>query len=186
MVVVVRMMIVTVSVVMLVSMMVSVPVIMMPVRVMVIVVMDMLRHHRIHQIKEGNNAHIFPAQRCQNGFNPHIAMTAHVNEQVSAVYGDNVSGRGLKAVAFRSGRKQHRKGYPVPGNLADKIELRKNGGDNPQPVFIRIRAGRAASGKEQGKSQAQKNDNDLSHKNVLLKLRVIKMLAADNSSAPSV
>ena len=85
-------------------MMVTVCVVVSVTMMVFVLVMMVFLHYRIHQVQKGHDAHILPAQRRQDRADPHIAVTAHVNEQVGIVYGDNVPGRGLKAVAFRPRR----------------------------------------------------------------------------------
>jgi len=68
----------------------------------VVVIMFHLKD-RIYDVNQRNTSQILPVQRVYDVVDPHLRLTANIDEQVRAVKCDDVPGRRLKGVALSSG-----------------------------------------------------------------------------------
>jgi hypothetical protein len=123
------------------------------VRIVAILYVVMIVCYQFNGAHQGKNCHLICINGSKNSLNP-LVRVANVDKKIAVTDSDNIPGRRVKGMTFRSGRYQHAQVYPVSGNLSDEIVSRKYSRYNIKPSVICRRIS-SPSRKQDGYRQGQ-------------------------------
>ena len=91
----------------------------------------------IHTVQQLQCNHILIRHGFQDLFHPRIVLSAHIDEHVAVLYGDDILRRGFVGMSLFSGLQEHRQIHIISCDLTNKIILWENRCHHADPSVIR-------------------------------------------------